>query len=157
MFKYAIWLRIISHITFCLSFLIRRTAEKIYNLNAGELTSALEAYSNSRRGSQLSRKASIIPYEGSEMIVPIMMHSNAGTLRREHHQLDGRSYPPPPPHHHHHCCTCDKASYSTMGRGSSYHTKYSEIEWMFCMVTWYLSNNFVEKMSFGLIYVVYPT
>lgn len=108
---------------FYLSSLTQREAERIYNLNAEELTSALEAYSNSRRGSQFSRKASIIPYEGSEMIVPIMMHSNAGTLRRDH-QLDGRSYPP----HHHHCCTCDKASYSTMGRGSSYHTKYSEIE-----------------------------
>ena len=122
MFKYN-WFITISRITFCLCFLIQRTAEKIYNLNAGELTSALEAYSNSRRGSQLSRKASIIPYEGSEMIVPIMMHSNAGTLRRDQ-RFDGHSYPP----HHHHCCTCDKTSYSTMGRGSSYQTRYSEVE-----------------------------
>ena len=69
---------------------------------------------------------SILPYDGSEMILPSMMHSNAGTLRRdgrEIHQigtLDSRN-------HHHHCCTCDRTSYSTIGHGSSPHTKYSDL------------------------------
>ena len=59
-----------------------KIAEKAYNLNAAELTSAFEAYSSPRSISRRTSRASILPYDGSEMIVPVMMHSNPGTLRR---------------------------------------------------------------------------
>ena len=124
-------------------------AEKIYNMNAAELTSTLQAFSDSR---QISRRPSILPYDGSEMILPIMMHSNSnGTLRREHSKrqsvipYDGSEMILPAIVHSnrgtmrrdgtlvstsnpHQCCSCDKTSYSTLGHGSSHQTRYSDLE-----------------------------
>jgi len=124
-------------------------AEKIYNLNAAELTSALQAYSGSKPG---SRRASILPYDGSEMVLPVMVHSNSGTLRRDfvapRHSIipyDGSEIITPIIVHsnggtlrrdgtfgssnpHHHCCSCDRTTYSTVGRGSSYQTGYSDLD-----------------------------
>ena len=119
----------------------------MYNMNAAELKSALQGYSGSR---PVSRRASILPYDGSEMVLPVMVHSNSGTLRRDapRHSVipyDGSEIITPiivhsnvgslrrngtlgSSNHHHHCCSCDRTSYSTVGRESSYQTGYSDLD-----------------------------
>ena len=129
-------------------------AEKLYNMNTAEFKSAIQAFSNSR---PVSRRASLLPYDGSEIILPIMMHSNSGTLRRDNRRevqrqsiipYDGSEMIVPTivhsnagtirrdgtlgssnQQHHHHCCSCgDRTSYSTLGHGSSHQTRYSDLE-----------------------------
>lgn len=121
-------------------------------MNAAELTHALRRYSGSR---PVSRRASILPYDGSEMVLPVMVHSNSGTFRRDgrdavapRHSIipyDGSEIITPIIVHsnfdtlrrdgtlgsskpHHHCCSCDRTSYSTVGRDASYQTGYSDLD-----------------------------
>lgn len=125
-------------------------AERAYNLNAADLTSALEAYSSPRSLSRRTSRASILPYDGSEMIVPVMIHSNAGTLKRgmisQRQSIipyDGSEMIMPAIMHsnggtlqrngtlrscNNHCCTYDRTSYSTAGVGSSHQTGYSDLD-----------------------------
>ena len=134
-------------------------AERAYNLNAAELTCALEAYSSPRSLSRRTSRASILPYDGSEMIVPVMMHSNAGTLRRgmisQRQSIipyDGSEMIMPAIMHSNggtlqrngtlrsscnHCSTCDRTSYSTAGVGSSHQTRYSDLD------VWQRDNNII--------------
>ena len=140
-----------NYIFGCVS-LFLKIAEKAYNLNAADLTSAFEAYSSPRSISRRTSRASILPYDGSEMIVPVMMHSNPGTLRRglisQRQSIipyDGSEMIIPAvmhsnvgtlqrngtlrsTNHPNHCCSCDQTSYSTAGIGSSHQTGYSDLD-----------------------------
>ena len=70
-----------------------------------------------KRG-MISQRQSIIPYDGSEMIMPAIMHSNGGTLQRNGTLRSCNN----------HCCTYDRTSYSTAGVGSSHQTGYSDLD-----------------------------
>ena len=73
-----------------------------------------------------AQRPSILPYDGSQLILPALIHSNAATLRRDRDGLHENGTLDHPSRHHH-CCSCDRTSYSTIGHGSSHHTKYSDL------------------------------